>query len=394
MSGKFDAQIVAELADAFSDLAESEKAPASASRLERRLITGFEDILVFVDAHGRAPVDAAGRDIFERMYACRLEALREHPLREALLDPEDRHGLFQAPPPTDVQAELSPAELAAAFADLDSDGFDELRFVRSTEERKAAEEIAASTPCADFETFEPLLQQVQEQLSTGLRGSSPFEGWGNIEQGDFFILGGQLAYVAEKSEEWMQDYGKPDARLRVIFANRTENNLLMRSLARALQRDERGRRVHRPDDGPLFSGEFDEGDQRSGTIYVLRSKSTRPYISENRELVHKIGVTSSKIERRIVDAVNQPTFLLAEVEVVATWDLANIERHRLERLLHEIFAPARLDLEIEDRFGKKVRPREWFVVPIGAIEEAVARIMDGSIRDYVYDPKVAGFRKA
>jgi hypothetical protein len=61
----------------------------------------------------------------------------------------------------------------------------------------------------------------------------------------------------------------------------------------------------------------------------------------------------------------------------------------LENLFHKLFAPAQLDLTIEDRFGKPVKPREWFLVPLQAIDEAVNRIRDGSITDYIYDPKSA-----
>ena len=53
--------------------------------------------------------------------------------------------------------------------------------------------------------------------------------------------------------------------------------------------------------------------------------------------------------------------------------------------MHDFFAAARLDIEITDRFGKKVRPREWFLLPQPVISEAVARLKDGSISNYRYD---------
>lgn len=65
--------------------------------------------------------------------------------------------------------------------------------------------------------------------------------------------------------------------------------------------------------------------------------------------------------------------------------LYNIDRVKLEHLLHEFFAAARLDIEIIDRFGKKVRPREWFLLPPSIIGEAVARLKDGSIVNYRFD---------
>ena len=52
---------------------------------EERIIAGFEDILRFYHAHGRAPLHGEDRDIFERLYAVRLEQLRKLPEAPALL---------------------------------------------------------------------------------------------------------------------------------------------------------------------------------------------------------------------------------------------------------------------------------------------------------------------
>jgi hypothetical protein len=127
----------------------------------------------------------------------------------------------------------------------------------------------------------------------------------------------------------------------------------------------------------------------SGTIYVLRSKSELPLVAANRDLVHKIGVTSQKVEQRISNASLQPTFLMADVEVVATYELFNINRTRLEYLIHRVFDAAKLDIEVKDRFGNPVVPHEWFLVPIFVIDEAVSRIKDGTIINYRYDPNQA-----
>jgi hypothetical protein len=131
--------------------------------------------------------------------------------------------------------------------------------------------------------------------------------------------------------------GRTDARLRVIFDNGTESNLLMRSLQRALHKDEAGRRITDPVAGPLFGSENVDGDQASGVIYVLRSKSDHPLVAANRDVLHKIGVTGGNVGRRFVNAKLDPTFLMADVEVVATYELYNINRTRLENLIHRIF---------------------------------------------------------
>ena len=129
-----------------------------------------------------------------------------------------------------------------------------------------------------------------------------------------------------------------------------------------------------------------DGDRQSGTVYVLRSKSDHPEIASRRDLIHKIGVTGGKVPRRIASATIDATYLLADVEVVATYRLYNIERAKLEAVIHRILEPARLVITLTDRFGNPVAPREWFLVPLFVIDEVIDRIRDGSITAYTYDP--------
>lgn len=196
-----------------------------------------------------------------------------------------------------------------------------------------------------------------------------------------------------ETETITNEQGRTDARLRVIFDNGTESNMLMRSLQRALNKDDAGRRITDPSAGPLFSDQTIDGDEASGIIYVLRSKSDHPLVTENRELVHKIGVTNMSVEKRIAGAHLQPTFLMGNVEVVAIYELYNINRSKLENLIHRIFEPARLEIEIMDRFGRPVVPREWFLVPLFVINDAVEKIRDGTITSYRYDPHAAELKR-
>lgn len=164
--------------------------------------------------------------------------------------------------------------------------------------------------------------------------------------------------------------------------------MLSRSLQRALYKDGSGRRITACKDGAqLFAGQLEADDIKSGTIYVLRSLSTEPQIRALRQTLHKIGVTGGKVETRIANAENDATFLLAPVEIVAEYQLANINRIKLEKLLHRLFAPAQMNITITDRFGRPVQPKEWFAVPLAIIDEAVWRIQDGSITRYRYDPQ-------
>ncbi len=374
------------------------KKAATYTPREQRVIAGFEEVQRFAEEHGRPPLHGEDRDIFERLYAVRLDRIRKLKDCRELVEPMDHQGLLGDM--AAITADADPAELdddallAELGVELDAPPITELKHVRSTaEKRAAADEVASRTRCEDFETFKPLFEQVQAELNSGLRETRPFEMKAEIEKGRFFIVGGQKAYVAEKGETTITDQGRTDARLRVIFDNGTKSNMLMRSLQRALNKDEAGRRITEPTAGPLFSDQTIDGDEASGIIYVLRSKSEHPLVEENRELVHKIGVTNMSVEKRIAGAHLQPTFLMANVEIVATYELYNINRTKLENLIHRIFEPARLEVEIKDRFGRPVIPREWFLVPLFVIKEAVERIKDGTISGYVYDPGGACLKK-
>lgn len=374
-----------------------EVAPLKASSRtprEERIIAGFEDILRFHQTHGRAPLHGEGRDIFERLYAVRLDQLRRLPEAQTLLAALDGPGLLSglAAAPTDVN-ELDEdallAELGIGDKPADQDDITVLRHVRSSVEKRAAAEVADRTPCTDFDRFQPLFEQVERELKAGVRKALRFGRDASIAIGNFFILGGQLAYVAEMGQQYRTPNSETNARLRVIYANGTESDLLLRSLQRALYKDDTGRRLTDPDMRPLFGDAPEPDDIGTGTIYVLRSLSNHPFVAEHRELIHKIGVTGGKVETRIAGAEKDATYLLAHVEVVATYTLHNLNRTKLENIFHRLFGAAQLDLTIEDRFGNPVKPREWFLVPLHVIDEAVQRVRDGSITDVVYDPETA-----
>ena len=383
-----------ELAAELADFAPPEKKVGRTAK-EERIIAGFEDIQRFVATHGRVPHHGEDRDIFERLYAVRLDRLRALPECRELLEPLDHQGLISGERTLSTTEDPDIEDLAAELSGVaESNDITVLRHVRASAEKRAAEEIADRTLCKDFETFRPLFERVQTDIQTGMRQSQPIEaGRRGIEAGDFFVLDGVTLYVADIGEPLKTTAGEIDRRLRVIYSNGTESNLLLRSLQRAFYDDPAARRLVAPDTGQLsFGGELEADDVDSGAIYVLRSLSDDPYVAQHRELIHKIGVTGGKVESRIANAEHEATYLLAKVEVVATYKLAGIQRTRLENLLHRLFAPARLDITIHDRFGHPVQPEEWFLVPLFVINEAVERIKDGSITRYIYDRESASLK--
>ncbi len=385
-----------ELRDELAEFAQPEKKGGRSQR-EERIIAGFEEIQRFVEKHGHAPQHGEDKDIFERLYAMRLDRLRALEDCRSLLSPLDRQGLLAGATPDAAESVeamdddelLAELDGAAGAADIT-----ELRHVRTAADKRAAEEIADRTPCKDFDTFKPLFERVKGDLASGVRKTRRFQTMAEIQKGEFFIVGGQITYVAEVGEEFMTEYDRRDSRLRVIYDNGTESDVLLRSLQRALHRDTAGRRITEPTAGPLFADSVEDNDLASGTVYVLRSKSDNPLVVQHRDVLHKIGVTGGEVEKRIANAKLDPTFLMAEVEIVATYELYNINRIKLENIIHRIFDPARLDIEIRDRFGNPIVPREWFLVPLYAVNEAIEKIKDGTIGEYAYDPQTARLTRA
>jgi hypothetical protein len=386
-----------ELLDALGVDATPRKASTRTPR-EERIIAGFEDILRFHQTHGRAPQQSESGDIFERLYAVRLEQLRKLPEAMTLLAELDTPGLLRGMTPStqtvdDLDEDALLAELGVDAGDADEQDVRVLKHVRSVAEKRMAEEIANRAKCEDFEQFAHLFEFVRSELQAGARKALTFQtrekALDDIVQGAYFIIGGQIAYVAKVGDEFTTEYGRRDSRLRVVFDNGTEASVLMRSLQRSLHRDESARLVSDPEAGPLFGSDAEEGDIESGTIYVLRSKSKHPFVVEHRELIHKIGVTGGKVETRIAAADKDATYLLADVEIAATYKLHNVNRVKLEGIFHRVFGAAQIDVTIDDRFGRPVKPREWFLVPLHVIDEAVQRILDGSISGLVYSPDEA-----
>jgi len=364
---------------------------------EQRIISGFEDIQNFVEEHGRIPEFADKRDIFERIYAVRLERIRSTKECLDLVIPLDHQGLLKEATTSAISSieQMDDNELMAELEDIDNTGeITELRHVRTSAEKRAAEEIANRKKCEDFDQFKSLFDGVAEDVKTGTRkwlAIRKHEGFlkSEIKRGEFFILFGQIAYVAAVGKETRASNGELDARLRVIYSNGTESNLLLRSLQRALYKDASSRKISESQLGPLFSSNILSSDLASGKVYVLRSKSDNPTVSAHRDVLHKIGITGGDISRRIANARHDPTFLMADVEIMATYELFNINRSKLENLIHKVFYKARLNIEILDRFGKPVTPREWFLVPLHIIDEVINKIKDGTITSHSYDPEVA-----
>ncbi len=364
---------------------------------EERIIAGFEEIQSFVTDNARLPSYGEDKNIFERIYAVRLDQIKKQPECHELICEMDHQNLLEGSPANheEIDSAIADDELLAQLGVEAKDGdVTVLKHVRTRAEVRAAEEIASRIKCEDFEKFKPLFTAVQNELDTAVRDTIFFRkdaGFAktDIKKHQFIIVGGQTAYIAELGEAIKAPNGDSDARLQVIYSNGTQSNILLRSLIRAMYKDETSRLISDPNSGPLFSGRAESDDLPSGTIYVLRSMSDHPTVKKHREILHKIGVTGGDVKRRIANARNDATYLLADVEIIATYKLANINRVKIEKMLHKVFSNAKLEIQINDRFGSPVSPQEWFLAPVFIIDEVINKIVDGTIGNYIYNIETA-----
>jgi len=383
-----------------------DSAPANpAPSAHQRLIAKFEEISAFVDRHGRAPAADDGPE--EKALARRLANLRSRTgaERDSLIG-VDRHGLLagsdRPDPETSGAGEADadtpdPSEEVTSLDDIldDDDGLldvaspelYEARHVTfdTDSDREAPDEVAQRGPCEDFWRFETLFRDIQQEIDDGRSYPERFEKNAQIEVGDFFILDGVMCLVDAIAQPDEAASGRYNPRLRVVFSNATEANLLLRSLERALQKDRQGRRIILDPDRALERMQrITHPDHRRGTIYILRSLRDDTAFAEIGE-IHKIGYTEGRIEDRIAGAERSPTYLEAPVEVAAHYTIYNADPRTIERLIHAVLAPLKINMTLRDRHGKRYRPQEWFAVSLPTARAIVERIADGTIAHYRLD---------
>ncbi len=340
-----------------------------------RLLASFKEICEFVTSSGREP-QRNPRDMTESRLAMRLNALRENEQHCQALARHDEHGLLREPEPPSSLEEV----LAGDLAELLDDEVPGLIEASSSKPQTMPDTIARRKPCPDFARFEPLFAACHAELRSGTRRLLPFKNPSEIDTGRFFVQAGVLLYVAEVGVRTADAIGKTNARTQCIFENGTESQMLLQSLASNLYKD--GRRVTEPErDTMRRMGLEPEGDL--ATVYVLRSLSGDPQVTALTHL-HKIGSTRQHTKARIAQAEAHATFLGAPVEVVAEYRVPLGVEKRVERLLHELLAPARVDAWF-DSGGRSVDVTEWFAVPLAIIDDAVGLIENDVASNYVYD---------
>lgn len=365
-------------------------APRKRTTSSDRLIAGFQEILAFYEANGRLPEDTPEEASLFHKWA----GILKNEKKIERCRPFDDLGILPQPiqtveePEAEYHRELTEEEQLEAIlndpllADIEDCAdlglFDVPEYMRQRiEARREAEYVGKRRPCEDFDKYADGFKEIQHGLKSGKYRLVKFSE-SSLKVGRYFVEQGIIGYLAAFEDERKNKFGRLDGRTRVIYENGSEADIKFRTITKNLSVD--GYSIM--DSSDITSDEFErcftlsDDDVESGTIYVLRSKSTRPEIAVIQNL-YKIGFTVSSVESSIANAKNEPTYLYADVEVVATWKVYNVKSSTLEALIHKLFAAAQLQIIVDGH-----RPKEWFIVPFKVIEEAVQAIISGKSIEY------------
>lgn len=362
---------------------------------DQRLIDSFEEINGFVVKNSREP-EPSQENISEFQLYSRLKSLRQDPAKIEILQDYDYLKLLSINIKEEKQEinsldDILNDDLLSGLDDIDTSLF-EFKHVPKIDERETADFVARRKPCKDFDKFEALFKDVQKDLADGKRKLIKFK-QGELREGEYYVHNGLLFFLEKititKKDHYREDGTRvrEDGRTRCIFENGTESNMLKRSVEKILYTN-----------GSIVSQNFDkvnEGfeknfsninseDEESGYIYVLSSKSGDERIKSIANL-YKIGYSKTDVLERIKNAEKEPTYLMAPVAIKGAWKCYNMNPQKLEQLVHRFFGNSCLELDIFDENGKRHTPREWFIVPLEVIEQAVELIISGKIVDYRFD---------
>jgi len=359
---------------------------SSVMNSDERLIASFEEINSFIREHGHEPAES--RDINERRMYSRLKGLRNNPTTAEPLAEYDEFDLLSEPEKVEP-VELNTVEDVLKYDTLgvlDDSAQDIFTLAHVSKPVDRPEYVARRKKCEEFDQFEPLFRAIHAGLKSKEKVTRKFNSERQIEPGKFFILDGMLVLVANKGEWEKKNFGNVNARLYCVFENGTESNLYLRSLAAAFWKDQHSRQVIDAKQLELFKDEEQTSgeEEPTGYIYVLRSLSEDPQIQEIAN-PYKIGFSRNPVAERIQKAVQEPTYLMADVEQVAEWATYDLNPQKLELLLHSFFAEACIELDVFDNDRKRHTPREWFDVPLHFVKAAVDMLISGEIVNYRYD---------
>ncbi len=248
--------------------------------------------------------------------------------------------------------------------------------------------------CEDFAFYQAGFLHIHQELKEGKRSLIKTSKTDTMQEGKYYVVDGQLLYLAKIGETAIGSNGTKDGRTRCIFENGTETDILLQTLRKNVMAEGYAISDSIEEVGKVFMNNQDISteDKVTGYIYVLSSLSTNLEITKYSDL-YKIGFTTNSVEERIANAENDPTYLMAAVKIEASYKIVNMNSHIFETLVHQVLNAVKLQLTIKDNDGNLHHPKEWYVVPLPVINTIIEKIVDGSIVNYTYNPDLKCLEK-
>lgn len=266
---------------------------------------------------------------------------------------------------------------------------------KAMKERKQADYVAQRKLCEDFEHYRPLFKQVHQDLKLGRRNLVKLSKTENITAGNIFVISGELVLLESMTEaKWTENVRGRNARTRCIYENGTESDILLQTLRKNVMTDGYAvTETHEEMESKFFTNaDLTEKDKVTGYIYVLRSLSEDAAIRGQKDL-YKIGFSTNTVEERVANAAHEPTYLMAPVEIVASYKVVNVHSQKFEELIHQILKAVQFHVTVVDDEGIVHEPKEWFVVPLSVVNTIIEKIIDGSIVGCTYNPDLQCLEK-
>ncbi len=361
--------------------------------IDKKLKDSFDEINDFIDNKGHEPEES--NDVLERKLFVRLKQLRKDFEKASILRGIDKHNLLENVKEIENIDDILKDDFLGLLDENSNNIFD-LKNIPKT--RDKTDFVARRKPCKNFKVYENNFKQVQKEIKDNNRKLINFRE-NHLKEGRYYVLDGILLFLEKIGEKNIKNFeGKTgvkvnDPRIRCIFENGLESNMYLRSLGKELNNN--GSTIIHSNEEDLI--EFKKGfndpinkdyisdkDKITGHIYILSSLSENPEIKFIKDL-YKIGFCTTTIEDRISNAENETTFLMAPVKIISSYKTFNLDPQKFEKIIHNFFSERCLDIKIADKKGNYKMPKEWYIVPLKAVEETIQLIINNQHLKYKFD---------
>lgn len=386
----------------------------------------FSSINSFIDNHGRLPAKDADT-LSEKVLSRQLNSIKSDSSASKQLDHLDKHQLLvskETEAVTPVMAviaaeqhettnsttqqvdshETAPTEQSTIYNSLqDIFNNDELGIFdnvktdimvsdnhykgRSKQDQYDDEDIASRFECKDFYRFESIFTRIHKAIESGDFTKTNFSSTKNITVGSVFVLNGFVCYVADIYKAEARKNTRSQERLRLIFANGTESNMLTYSLATAQYKYENSYQLQITDPEWVnddLAKNFGDDRQPTGVIYIAQLIETPDNLKHYKNL-YKVGFSKLTGDIRTKRSIRDTAFLQQPVNIIAEWQIYIANPREVESVLHAFFYEQRIKISSKGSDDKFYKATEWFDIPLSEIDKAINIVISGDIEKYRMD---------